>query len=411
MIFQMRIIHVNKYYYDRAGAEIYMLDLMRLQEEDGHQVAPFSMDYPKNFPSNWSDYFVSEIQTEAGVGRGFGKLKQFKRALWSREAYIKMSKMIDVFNPDVVHVHNIYTQISPSILKACQKHKVPAVMTVHDYALLSANYSLWSKDGSMDLNKLGILATAKTKFIKDSFVATLVLSIIQKWHKWRRLYDKHIGRYFADSRFVKDLMVKNGYDEEKISVKFPFFSGAREEFARKDKGYILFAGRLEQYKGVQTLIKAMKEFPAVELKIAGSGNYEKELRKIAKGMKNVEFVGWISGHAKDDLQAGARVSVVPSIWNEPAGIVIFESLEKGVPVIVSDAGGMKEIVEDKISGRVFRAGDVKDLARVLREFIYDKSYADSIGESAMQRAVEIGNPEQHLKEIIDVYKGLMDKDD
>ncbi len=407
----MRIIHANKYYYDRAGAEIYMLDLMRLLEEDGHQVAPFCMDYPKNFPSNWSEYFVSEIQTESGVGRGFEKYKQFMRALWSREAYIKMSKMIDAFNPDVVHIHNIYTQISPSILKACHKHKVPVVMTVHDYALISANYSLWSQKGLMDLKKLGVWTTAKTKFIKNSFTATFVLSVIQKWHKFRKSYDKRIDHYFASSQFVKDVLVKSGYSSEKISVRFPFFCDENIDINRKDKGYILFIGRLEEYKGIQTLIKAMKEFPSVQLKIAGTGNYEKELKKISKGMKNIEFIGWISGKAKDNLQAGARVSVVPSIWNEPASIVIFESLEKGVPIIVADTGGMKEVIEDKISGRVFKAGDVDDLTRILKEFIDDQSYAYSIGESAIVRALEIGNTKQQLGKIVDIYQSLMVNDD
>lgn len=402
----MKIVHAHKYFYMRAGAERYMLGLMRMQEEAGHQVAPFSMHYSKNDPSFWSEFFVSELKTESGVGKGLNFARQFGRAFWSREAERKMDSLLETFSPDIVHVHNLYTHLSPSPLRACKKNGVPVVMTVHDYALVSANYSLWAGESSMDLDHLGILDTAKTRFIKNSYIATLGLSVIQKWHHMRRNYDKYIDKYLATSNFVKDVLVHSGFDENKIEVTSLYFDN-KCEFKKKDDGSILYVGRLEKYKGVHTLIEAMKSFKDTKLKIAGTGNYEMELRDLAKGMKNVEFLGFVKGRSLFELMSLARVLVVPSIWYEPFGLVAVEAMSCGTPVIASDKGGLVDIVEDGVSGLIFKAGDIVDLKRALGEFIKSKSSAISHGDLAKQRAFKRFNPEDHNKRIMGIYEEII----
>ncbi|MBU0614052.1 glycosyltransferase [Patescibacteria group bacterium] len=156
----MKILHAHKYYYMRAGAERYMLGLMRLQEKAGHTVAPFSMHYPKNLQSQWSEFFVPEMNTEEGGVNGFAALGQLKRAFWYGKASKRMSSMLDAFQPDILHVHNIYTHISPSILSIAKKQGIPVVMTVHDFALISANYALWDGTHPMTPEDLNIWRVA-----------------------------------------------------------------------------------------------------------------------------------------------------------------------------------------------------------------------------------------------------------
>ena len=131
------------------------------------------------------------------------------------------------------------------------------------------------------------------------------------------------------------------------------------------------------------------------------------MREQARGLNNIEFVGWASGKVKDALYAGALVGVVPSLWQEPAGIVMYEAMVHGVPVIVADKGGMPEIVEDGVSGRVFKAGNEKDLVRVLREFIERPLEARAMGEAARTRALELGNADAHLAKVFQVYKKVV----
>lgn len=403
----MRIIHAHKYFYDRAGAERYMLDVMRLQEEHGHAVAPFSMHHPKNQPSAWSEYFVSELNTE-GVGRGLGALRQFRRAWWSREAELKMAKMIDAFQPDVVHVHNIYTHLSPSILRACRRHNVPVVMSVHDYSLVSANYSLWNAkdEAPMNLERLGLLATARTRFIKGSYLATLARASVQRWHKWRGSYDKAIDRYLPVSEFVRVVMVKSGYRASKMTVLHPF-TQSPSVTKKKHGGPVVFVGRLESYKGLGVLIEAMRSFPHVKLQIAGTGPDENRFREQASDMKNVEFLGFVRGEAKDALFARARVVVAPSIWHEPLGLVAYEALLHGTPAIVSDRGGMQEVIEAGVSGEVCKGGDVDSLLQKLNSFLHDGTHATSFAESAVERARSFGSPEDHYERLTDIYEDVI----
>lgn len=404
----MRIIHVHKYFYLRAGGERYMLTLMREQERLGHTVAPFSMHYPKNDPSPWSDFFVSELKTESGTGRGFAAIKQTLTAAWSFEAYRKMKAMIRVFKPDIVHVHNIYTHLSPSILKACKDEGVPVVMTVHDYGLVSANHALWNNDAPMDLNRLGLLATAKTRYIKGSFLGTLVLDVIQKFHNQTGMYERFINRFLVSTKFVSRVLVNAGYSIEKIFVDGLMTEKATTPNAKRED-FILFVGALEKYKGVQTLIQAMKSFPKTRLKIAGSGSCEQEFKEMAKDMPQIEFLGFVHGDALSALMATARVAVVPSIWYEPYGLVAVESMKFGTPVVVSDRGGLPELVEDGVSGRVFKAGNVRDLVETLNEFIHSPAYARKMGEAAKNRAFQIADPKKHVERVLEHYLAVIDQ--
>ena len=408
----MRIIHAHKYFYKRRGAEHYMLDLMNMQEQDGHQVVPFSMQYPKNLPSAWDGFFVSEIQTEQGSRNLYQALKQIGRALWSWEAKRKFEKLVDAFNPDIVHAHNLYTHISPSILKVCQQRNIPVVMSVHDYALVSADYALWNPilSTTMSLDHIGLLQTARTKFIKGSYLATFVLEAITIWHRLWGSYQKRIDRFFPNSQFMSDVLVDQGFAKEKMRIMYPF-TDLPEYTKYRDEGFVLFLGALEDYKGVQTLIKAMKAFPNVNLKIAGTGPYEKKLRALSKNMSNIEFVGFVSGAQREDLMSKARVCVVPSLWYEPFGLVAVEVMARMTPVIVSDMGGLKEIVEPGVSGEVFIAGDVESLIEKMKPFVLSADHAESYAESARDRALILCDPQDHYQKMMEEYKEVIGKNE
>ncbi len=402
----MRIIHAHKFFYLRGGAERYMLSLMRMQERAGHQVAPFSMHYSKNDPSPWSDYFVSELKTESGIA---SPIKLIRRAFWSREAKKKMVKMIKDFRPDVIHVHNIYTHISPSILAACREAGVPVVMTAHDYALLSANYSLWDRGKPMNLDHLGLFATARTRFIKGSYLATLALDLINRWHRFRRHYVRGIDRFLANSKFTADRLADAGIPADRTEVTYPFLDATiLDEPASGASGSdVLYFGRLVDYKGVDVLIDAMRSLPDAKLRIVGTGPQEGDLRLLAKDMKNVSFDGFLSGSKLWDAVRRARVVVVPSVWYEAFGLTALEAMALGRPVIASNLGGLAEIVEDEVSGRIVKAGDVGALARAIKSFTDDPSYANSLGEAARHRALELGDPEEHLERIMEIYREVI----
>lgn len=401
----MRIIHVHKYFHSRDGASRYERGLMRLQEEAGHTVAPFAMHEERNEPTSWSEYFVSNFDTRH-VAFGFGSFSQAGRAFWNVEAKKKFGAMLDVFHPDVVHAHNIYTQLSPSVLAAAKERGIPVVMTVHDYALVSANYALWNKDHNMDLQHLGIWSTAKTKYIKGSFLATFMLEMILKTHHALNMYDGAISHYTTYSTFVRDILVHAGFSSEKISVLHSFaesFMSDREPSPLKNP-FILFAGRLEAYKGVHILLESLKHLPKdVRLMIAGVGPEEARLRAMTAQDTRVTFLGFVPGDKLSRLMGEATAVVVPSIWHEPYGLVALEAMCQGTPIIVAKSGGLPEIVGESEAGIVVPPGDSKALARAIIRIIENKDLASRMSKAAFDRAKEIGNPQEHLAKIMEIY--------
>lgn len=408
----MRIIHVHKYFHSRDGGSRYERGLMRLQEEAGHTVAPFAMHEERNEPSPWSSFFVSNLDTRH-VAPGVGAVRQAARALWSREAAQKFGAMLDVFRPDLVHVHNIYTQLSPSVLAEAKKRDIPIVMTVHDYALVSANYSLWNKTRSMDLNNLGVWSTARTKYIKDSFAATLALELILKLHHALHLYDGAVAHYTTYTHFVRDVLVHAGFPEEKISVVGAFaepLMGAKKLSNPAKKDYVLFAGRLEPYKGVHVLLQVLKYLPKeTRIVIAGVGPEEARLRAMVARDPRVQFLGFVPSDELWRLMGEARAVVVPSIWHEPFGLVALEALCQGTPIIAAKSGGLPEIVGDSNAGIVVPSADPRALARAIECILEDENLARRMSLAAQERALEIGSPIKHLDKIMAIYADVLEK--
>jgi len=415
----MRILHVHKYYHDHDGAGRYIFDVMRMQEQAGHIVAPFAMHDPRNKPSAWDKYFVSSLDTSR-VGFGIDTLRQTLRAAWSFEARRKMAQMLKAFRPDIVHVHNVYTHMSPSVLAACRARGIPVVMTVHDYALVSANYGLWDGEKSLVPKQLSLLTVARTRFIKGSFLATLVLEAIYRLQKRCKLYDKAIDTYLPSSEFVKNTLVSAGYPSKKMVV-LPLFAGNLLDGQmaaspnpsmtggggdRKRAG-VLFAGRLEDYKGIDLFLQAASAFPKTQFYIAGTGPQEADVLEATRHSENLHYLGFLSGADLWAKMASSELVIVPSRWAEPYGLVAIEAMACGTPVLVSDTGGLPEKVKDGVNGLIFKAGDIQDLTSKLKVALKHPKDLERMGEGAFRYAKANADPHKHINRLLEVYESLV----
>ena len=275
----------------------------------------------------------------------------------------------------------------------------------------------------MNLDDIGILATTKTKYIKNSYSATLILELILKLHHLLGLYDGMISHYTTYSNFVKDLMVQKGFEAGKISVLGAFAEPLMSHTLPLSKGelegvvhargearnvhFILFAGRLESYKGVHVLINAMSHLPpSITLKIAGTGPDTAKLKAIAKNNPNVQFLGFVPGNDLWRLMAQASVVVVPSVWEEVYGLVALEALCYGTPVVVAKSGGLQEVVGDSGAGLIVPPNNPKALAKAISSILDDPELRAEMSKKAIKRAHSIGNPQEHLAKIMEVYLGV-----
>jgi glycosyltransferase involved in cell wall biosynthesis len=398
----MKIVLANKFYFMKGGADRYLLELEALLLRHGHTVIPFAMKHPANHLSPHERYFVSQVETEK-VKLNVSGLRTLGRMLYSREAKTNMDQLLDEEHPDLCHVHNIYYQLSPSILLSLRARGIPTVMTVHDYHMISPQYMRWSHGRVEDWGRAGLVRASLAKFHKGSIAASFAAALTFTLHRRMGLY--HLpDRYIAPSHFLRRALVRGGFEASKIHV-LPFGIDAREVVPRfTDEGYVLFVGRLVAEKGVVTLLRAARELPNVRFKIVGTGPEEAALHHAGDRLGNVEFLGFQSGELLWRLYRGARCVVVPSLWEEVFGLAALEAMAAGKPVIASNIGGLPEVVQDRMTGLLVPPGSVTSLAESIDRLTSDAVFAQTLGRAARERVALEYSLERHYAGLMKIYE-------
>lgn len=401
----MKILQVNKFNYIRGGAEKYFIEISKELERVGHRVAIFSMHHPKNIPSPWSKYFVSRISFNESKLRD--KLITPSRVLYSIEAKIKFKKILKDFKPDIIHIHNIYHQLSPSILSVAKKRNIPVIMHLHDYKLICPNYQLFVDDKICYRCRGGKYYNCiKFRCFKKSFWQSLLATIEMYFHhKILKIYKKNINCFIAPSQFMKKTVSSFGWPENKIELLYNFSERLENKNPQDVEDYGLYFGRLSREKGVDILLKALLlTHKKIKIKIVGSGPDEKNLKMTVQNLGLSEWVEFLGPKFGQDLQKiieKAKIIFLPSVWCENMPLVLLESLMLKKVVIASETGGLPELIQDKETGFLFKNGDPRDLAQVIDSV--DSYNLIEMGESAF-RIVEKINIENHLNKLIKIYE-------
>lgn len=399
----MRILQVNKFFYRRGGAETHFFNLSKLLVEHGHEVIHFSMEHPLNEPSPYSQYFVSEFDfRKLGL---FGAWRAAKRVIYSREAARKLEKLIKDTKPKVAHLHNIYEHLSPSILEVLKKHKIPVVMTLHDYKLICPNYQLYTQGAICERCKRHKYYNAILhRCIFNKVIPSIGSAVELSLHKFWQIYEKNVDVFVSPSWFLKNKLSDWGED---INVEvLPNFVQAKETKTTLGD-YLLYFGRLSKEKGLLTLLQAMKQLPEVKLKIVGDGLQKAELSRLMYRYKNVELMGYKSARELAPILANCRAVVVPSEWYENYPMSLVEAQTLGKPAIATEIGGLPELVKNNFSGLLYQPGDVNDLAHRIKLLWSDDALVKRLGANAKKQAKETNNPEAYYQNILSIYQKLL----
>jgi glycosyltransferase involved in cell wall biosynthesis len=404
----MRVILANKYWYLKGGAERYTFELAKLLERHGDRVVPFAMRDPRNAPSKWSRQFVSPVET-ARLRYGWQGLRTAGRMLWSFEAAGKFRTLVRETRPDVLHAQNLYHQISPSVLAEARKLGLPAVMTLHDYHLISPNYGMFAGGRVVEPWKAHpYLDTFARRLIGGSWPAS-ALSAFEGWlHERLRVYGK-VAKFIAPSEFLKRKCVEYGVAEERIEVVPHFIDLAGKRVHDASERRVAAVGRLSPEKGLDTLVRAAKSVPDVRVVIVGDGPDRGRLEALAKelGAGNVEFMGALHGEALEREIGRARALVIPSLSYEVFGLTALEAYALGKPVIASRIGGLPEVVRDGGTGLLFRPGDPHDLAAKIERLCAEESRARDLGRAGRRLAETDYAPGKHYDRIHAIYEEVM----
>lgn len=403
----MKILQVNKFNYYRGGAEKYFLDISEALKNAGHEVAVFSMRHPNNRPSPWDKYFVSNLEFRGG--NIFNLLKTPGRVIYSFSARRKFAKLLDDFKPDIIHLHNIYHQISPSILAPAKKRGIKVVMHLHDYKLFCPNYKLYTDNAfcerCIDGNYHHCL---KHRCLNNSYSWSLLASI-EMWfhHKVNKFYEHGVDHFISPSEFVKKESIKFSWSANKISVLLNFVD-EDPSFDIKKENYLLSYGRLSHEKGIDLIIEALKKLPDSTLKVVGIGPEEDKLKTLVMKLNlehQVEFLGFKFGSELQKLISSAKAVIIPSRWPENMPFTLLESLSAGTPVIVARVGGLPELIHDGDNGFLFNPEEVDDLVDKIKAL---NNLAEDISMKAKSSVKDL-SLDNHLQKLLGIYQKVLDE--
>ena len=393
----MKILIVNKFYYPRGGDCIYTLQLESLLKQKGHEIAAFAIQHPQNQTNPFQHYFPSEVSYTSGGGTNF--VKAALRPLGASEVKQKFTALLNDFQPDVVHLNNIHTHLSPVLAEIAHGRQIRVVWTLHDYKLLCPRYDCLRNGSSCQLcfsDKTHIL---RHKCMKGSlFASALAYWEATKWNRER--LEKYTDAFICPSEFMKSQMLKGGFNKEKLIVLPNFVSIGENDLTNyKRENYYCYVGRISKEKGIETLLQAAQEMP-YPLKIAGNGPLFDDLRSRYASDK-IEFLGHLNRNEVKLLIENARFSVIPSEWYENNPLSGIESLCLGVPVLGANIGGIPELIEENRNGLLFESGNKEDLKNKL-----DKMYHASFDcADIAQKAQKDYSPENHYTLLMNIYCG------
>lgn len=406
----MRILFCNKYNFPFSGTEVYLFEVMQLLRSQGHEVALFSMADPRGEPTPYDHNFIPHIDFKDAGMSTLGKLKSAGHAIYSREAQLRLRRMIAEFRPDIAHVRNIYHHLSPSILWELRAHGIPVVYHLNDFKMLCPNYNFVAHGEICERCKGGkfwhVISEGCNAGPRGAGVA---LAAEAYFHRIVGTYEKCVDRFLAPSRFVKEKLVANGWERQKIDVlpHFQRLPSAPPEI--KPDAPILYFGRLSAEKGVEDLLRAMQSLPKMRLQIAGDGPQREELQLIARrlNLENMEFVGHVSGDNLGNLIGNSRFTVLPSRAYETLGKSILESYAWGRPVVASDLGSRRELVAEGETGVLYSAGNVAQLSAAISFLDERPQIVRRMGAAAREYVRTSHAPEMHLLALTLLYEGMI----
>jgi glycosyltransferase involved in cell wall biosynthesis len=408
----MRVVNANKFYYHKGGAETAYFQTARLLEEHGHEVVPFAMRHPENEPTPWSRFFPSQVEFRAPGGPA-SRLKRAARVIWSGEARDRMRDLLNEARPDLVHLHNIAHQLSPSILEPVKDAGLPAVQSLHDYKLTCPTYLHRTPAGEIcERCKGGHYAQCVIHRCNAGSVSmSLVNAVEATWHRARHSYDA-VDLFLCPSAFQYAKCLEFGVPAERLAL-VPHFVYASDFAPRFEAGdHALFAGRLSSEKGVGTLLEAVALVAGLRLLLAGEGPDRATLEARAQELgiqDRVRFAGYLRGADYESAWREAAYLVLPSECYEVRPMVIHEAYARGKPVVATRIGSIPEIVSEGVTGLLVKPGDARALAAGLQEMAEEPQRRIEMGRAARTLVERELGPDRHWQALRAAYDRVLEK--
>lgn len=381
---KLNVLVVHNAYQQKGGEDTVVEAELALLRSHGHQVATYSRHN-------------SELA-------GMMPMLAAEQTLWSRKTTKEILAMFDVSRPDVIHVHNTFPLISPSLYWAASKASIPVVQTLHNFRLLCPQ-AMFLRNGKVCEDCLGHIPwhAAMHGCYRGSKAQSTVVAGMVVMHRAIGTWQNKITRYIALNAFCRQKFIEGGLPANRIVIKPNFVDlKAPKDIARAG---FLFVGRLSTEKGVQVLAKAAELATNASIRVAGTGSET----SVIQGIPNVQLLGPLDGNGVTLEMSRAMALVLPSIWYENFPRTLVEAFACGLPVIASKLGALAELVQEGTTGLLFEAGNAEDLASKLRWAHNNPQKMLEMGKNARRQYESEFAAEKNYQQLIAIYQIAIDE--
>jgi glycosyltransferase involved in cell wall biosynthesis len=380
----VKILSLHNYYQHAGGEDRVFANEATLLEKHGHTVIRIS---------------------EHNNSIGSGGIRAAGQAVWNQSSLQKVRKAVREHKPDLIHSHNTFPLLSPSIYRAGREANIPVVQTLHNYRLLCANATFLRHAAPCEecLKERSVFPAIRHACYRSSRAATAAVTTMLTVHRAAGTWEQAVDFYIALSNFSKAKFVEGGLPAERIAVKQNFLDTSNGPGSGTG-GYALFVGRLSEEKGIRMLRSAWASDLPYPLMVAGEG----PLSDIDWPQK-VTPLGHQPSERIADLMGNAALLIFPSIWYECNPMAILEAFASGLPVIASDLGAMRELVDHGRTGLLFRPGDPADLARTVRWAFDHPADLASMRLEARREYEAKYTPERNYTMLMDIYRAAIER--
>jgi glycosyltransferase involved in cell wall biosynthesis len=416
----MNILVANWTWYPSGGDWTYIDSLCRVYAAHGHRVVPFSLQHERNHPTEFAQYFLPRMDyKEMQSGTSPGKiLKVLRSSIYSGEARRQLRRLLTDCRIDVAHLHNINRYLTTSIIPLLHDEGIPIVWTLHDYVLLCPEATFISKGSVCEACKGGRFFECTIRRCKKNSLPASLVATIENYVSTALNYYRYVDYFIAPSRFLQAKFIEYGFPQEKC-VWIPNCLDTKSTHEPVpdpgDSGqpYMLYVGRIENVKGIFTLLDALQRLPHVRCRIAGFGSGEEELRQRigATGGDRIQFLGRTEPSEVHRLMRMAAFTVCPSEWYENLPYSVVEAMLWSRPVIGAEIGGIPELVINEHTGLLFAPGNVAGLVSAIERLWNDAELRQRLGRRAREHVLQLVDPVTHYQRLEHLFNTASGKTD
>jgi glycosyltransferase involved in cell wall biosynthesis len=380
----MRILFLHNRYIYRGGEDESREQEIAMLRSRGEEVHDYTLDN-------------AEIKSGNLITVGL-------RSVWNTKEADRVKDLIRSTKPDLMKVDNFFPLLSPSVFDAAKAMGVPTALSVRNYRLICPSANLF-RDGHICTTCVGskvAFAAVRYRCYRQSYLQSAAVVASNAYAHLRGIWTDSVDRYIAVSSFVKQQLVAGGFPEERILVKPNFISDSG--VGDGSGGYGLYVGRLTEEKGVRSLLNAWPHVPpSVSLKIIGDGPLESVVRQASATDPRVEYLGRKSLTEVCEYLGKAAFLIFPSQWYEPFGRTIVEAYSKGTPVIAALTPPMKAMVDDGVTGLLYKPADSKDLADTVGILMADSKRLNLMRVQARAKYLAAYTEDQNYRQLMDIF--------